>query len=163
MNEIRVLPYDDKYRDEVLALTIAAWTPVFAKTALEVPPFAYEAFYPEGWQARQTSDVRALLSAEPGNIWLAFLAGELAGFIGIRLHPEDNMGEIYIVAVSPDLQRQGIGQRLMEHAESLIRAAGMKMVMVETTGDAGHEPARRTYEASGYVQWPVARYFKRLE
>lgn len=163
MSEIRILPYDEQYRDEVLAVTIAAWAPVFEKTALEVPRFAYDSFYPKGWQARQTSDVRALLADEPSNIWLALLTGKLAGFIGIRIHPEDNMGEIHIIAVSPDRQRQGIGQCLMEHAENTIRAAGMKMVMVETIGDAGHEPARRTYEASGYVQWPVARYFKSLD
>ena len=38
----------------------------------------------------------------------------------------------------------------------------MKVVMVETVGDSGHEPARRTYEAMDYVRWPFARYFKPL-
>lgn len=36
------------------------------------------------------------------------------------------------------------------------------MVMVETGGDRGHVPARATYEAEGFVRWPVARYFKDL-
>jgi GNAT superfamily N-acetyltransferase len=73
------------------------------------------------------------------------------------------MGEIYIVAVSPDVQRLGIGQALMQFAEQRIRDAGMTMVMIETAGDSGHEAARRTYEASGYELWPVARYFKPLD
>jgi GNAT superfamily N-acetyltransferase len=50
----------------------------------------------------------------------------------------------------------------MEFAERQVRAAGMKMVMVETGGDPGHTPARHTYESLGYERWPVARYFKEL-
>ncbi len=73
------------------------------------------------------------------------------------------MGEISIIAVDPEHQRQGVGRRLMEFVEQRILEKGMTMVMVETVGDSGHEPARRSYEASGYVRWPVARYFKRLQ
>jgi hypothetical protein len=38
----------------------------------------------------------------------------------------------------------------------------MKMIMVETIGDRGHEPARRAYEVVGFQRWPVARYFKEV-
>jgi GNAT superfamily N-acetyltransferase len=98
----------------------------------------------------------------PERVWLAFRDDQLAGFVGIAIHPEDRMGEVSIVAVSPDHQRQGIGKALMAFAERHIRKAGMKMVMVETVGDSGHTAARRTYEALGYESWPVARYFKQL-
>ncbi len=163
MSEVRIVAYDEAYRDAVIAITLAAWAPVFEKTALEVPRFVYDCFYPVGWKARQEQEVELLLQTEPENFWLALAADKPAGFVGIRLHPEDMMGEIHILAVLPRLQRQGVGRRLILHAENLIRASGMKMVMVETVADSGHEPARRTYEASGYVQWPVARYFKSLE
>jgi len=163
MSEFRIIPYDEAYRDDVLAITIAAWTPVFKKTASEVPRFVYDCFYPSGWKVRQEQEVRSLLESEPESIWLALAGDKPAGFVGIRLHPEDLMGEIHILAVSPLFQRRGIGRRLMVHAENLIRASGMKIVMVETVADSGHEPARRKYEAAGYVQWPVARYFKSLE
>ena len=33
-----------------------------------------------------------------------------------RIHPEDQMGEIYVIAVDPEYQRRGVGQQLMEHA-----------------------------------------------
>jgi GNAT superfamily N-acetyltransferase len=72
------------------------------------------------------------------------------------------MGEIYIMAVSPIRQRQGIGKALMSFAAQEIRKAGMTMVMVETGGDTGHAPARHAYESFGFKRWPVARYFKRL-
>ena len=162
MDGLEIVPYRPELRDEVIGLAVSAWTPVFAKTRNDVPRFVYDAFYPQGWQVRQTADVAVLLEAEPQNIWLAFQDNERTGFVGIRLHPEDQMGEIHILAVSPDRQRQGIGRELMDFAEQIIRKSGMKMVMVETIGDSGHEPARRTYESFGYERWPVARYFKPL-
>ena len=162
MDGLDINPYRQEFRDQVIGLAVSAWTPVFAKTRNDVPRFVYDAFYPQGWQARQAADVASLLDAEPENIWLAFQDNELAGFVGIRIHPEDQMGEIHILAVSPDRQRQGIGRTLMDYAEQIIRKSRMKMVMVETIGDSGHEPARRVYEAFGYERWPVARYFKPL-
>ena len=159
---IEILPYSPAHRDAVLALTVDAWTPVFSKTRTDVPRFVLEAFYPNGWQARQTADVDALLRNEPENIWLAFLEDAVVGFVGLRLHPDDRMGEIHIIAVSPEHQRKGISTALMKHAEDLIRGSGARMMMVETIGDRGHEPARRAYEAFGFEPWPVARYFKKL-
>jgi GNAT superfamily N-acetyltransferase len=162
MSEVNIMPYRSAVRDAVVDLAIKAWAPVFAKTINEVPRFVYEAFYPQGWEVRQTADVVSLLENQPGNIWVALIDAELAGFIGIRLHPEDQMGEIYIMAVSPVHQRQGIGTALMRLADQEIGKAGMTMVMVETGGDTGHAPARQAYESFGFERWPVARYFKRL-
>lgn len=146
----------------MIDLVIAAWEPVFAKTINDVPRFVYDNFWPQGWQTRQESEVSSLLDAEPEKFWIALEGGVLAGFVGVSIHPEDRMGEVSIIAVSPDHQRKGIGKALMHFAEQQIRDSGMKMVMVETVGDAGHEPARRTYESLGYERWPVARYFKEL-
>ncbi len=155
-------PYTGEHKEAVLDLTVAAWTPVFVKTKSDVLRFVYDAFYPEGWETRQRADVAALLDTEPDNIWLAFLDQDLVGFLGVRLHEEDQMGEIHIIAVSPRHQRRGIGRQLMHFAEQHVRARGMRMMMVETIGDAGHAPARRAYEAFGFQPWPVARYFKPL-
>jgi hypothetical protein len=35
----------------------------------------------------------------------------------------------------------------------------MSVAMVETGGDPGHAPARRTYEKAGFGLFPTARYF----
>jgi len=90
------------------------------------------------------------------------IEGRPVGWVCTRLHPEDRMGEVYIVVVDPDYQRRGIGRALMNHSMERARAAGMAMVMVETGGDLGHAPARATYEGLGFQRWPVARYFKDL-
>lgn len=162
MSDLRLIPYTPEQRTAVLDLAVEAWTPVFADTSEEVPDFVYDAFYPEGWQARQIEDVGALLDQSEVSVWLLSDNQGLLGFVGFQLHPEDRMGAIHIIAIAPARQRQGLGKRLLNFAEAQIRDAGMSMAMVETVGDTGHAPARAAYEASGYERWPVARYFKKL-
>jgi GNAT superfamily N-acetyltransferase len=162
MVEFEITPYSPEFRDPVIELTLEAWKPVFPLTRQHVPGFVYEAFWPQGWEVRQAREVSSLLENGPTEVWLGFQGDALAGFVGILIHPEDQMGEVSIIAVSPAYQGQGVGRALMEFAERQVRAAGMKMVMVETGGDPGHTPARHTYESLGYERWPVARYFKEL-
>lgn len=72
------------------------------------------------------------------------------------------MGEIYMIAVDPNFQGRGIGTALIKFTLTWMRDAGMSVAMVETGGDPGHAPARRTYEKAGFGLFPVARYFKKL-
>jgi ribosomal protein S18 acetylase RimI-like enzyme len=91
------------------------------------------------------------------------VGGTTVGFVALELHhPERNMGEITMLAVDPEYQGGGIGTVLTEFALDRLRDAGMTVAMVETGGDPGHAAARRTYEKAGYVQLPIARYFKNL-
>lgn len=158
-----IVAYDEAYRDALLDLSIRAWEPVFPSLKRDVPGFVYEAFYPDGWEARQRADLADVLREEPANIDVALVDDLVAGWVCTRLHPDDRMAEIYVIAVDPAHQRRGIGGMLMERAYSRARSAGMRMVMVETGGDAGHAPARELYESDGFVRWPVARYFKQLD
>lgn len=155
-------PYAEHQRRAVLDLSLRAWAPVFPLVRDAVPEFVYANFYPHGWEARQEADLAAVLDAEPEHVDVATVGDTVAGWVCIRLHPEDQMGEIHVLAVDPDHQRTGVGTALMEHAVERIRAAGMSMVMVETGGDPGHSPARAAYEDAGFQRWPVARYFRDL-
>lgn len=155
-------PYVLEYRAAILALSLKAWSPVFQKLKPAVPDYVYANFYPKGWEVRQTDDIGAFLDSEGEQVWVALDGQAVAGFVGIRLHHEDNMGEIYILAVDPDHQRKGIAQALMDLAFESLRRVGMKMVMVETGDDPGHAPSRATYEKAGFARWPVARYFRKL-
>jgi len=159
---VRIVAYDASHREALLELALRAWEPVFPAVAAEVPGFVYEAFYPHGWRNRQYDDLARLVDEEPGGIDVATEDGRPVGWVSTRLHPEDRMGEVYVLAVDPAHQRRGIGGRLMERAFERIRDAGMRMVMVETGDDSGHAPARAAYEAIGFERWPVARYFKDL-
>lgn len=156
-------PYRAVRREEVLALSMRAWATVMPQLRDAVPGFVHHAFYPDGWETRQYADLAAVLDGEPEHVDVAIVAGRVAGWICTRLHPADRMGEVYVLAVDPPRQREGVGTALLEHSFARARAAGMAMVMVETGGDPGHAPARAAYEGAGFVRWPVARYFRPLD
>ena len=93
-------------------------------------------------------------------MWVADADRTDVGFVAVRSHPERGMGEIYMLAVDPDHQGDGIGTALTEFALGRFRDEGM--AVVETGGDPGHAAARRTYEKASFVLLPIARYFKML-
>jgi ribosomal protein S18 acetylase RimI-like enzyme len=72
------------------------------------------------------------------------------------------MGVIDIIGVHPDHQRTGVAAALTAFALDHMRKQGMDIAVVETGGDAGHAPARATYEATGFTRLPIARYFQLL-
>jgi GNAT superfamily N-acetyltransferase len=154
--------FNQSHHAQILSLSLRAWTPVFAGMRQAVQPYVYDNFYPSGWEARQTGDIEAFLRDEGDKVWVALLDEKVVGWVGVRLHPEDLMGEIYILGVDPDHQRQGIAATLLDTAHKFMRDMGMAMVMVETGDDGGHIASRATYERAGFVRWPVARYFKQL-
>ncbi len=159
---IRIASYRAGDRDVIVALSMRAWAPVFERLEPAVPGYVYKAFYPDGWETRQRADILDLLEQGDAEVLVAREGDVIVGWVGLRLHPKDKMGEIYILAVDPAAQRRGVASALVDAATAKARAAGMVMIMVETGGDPGHAPSRATYERAGFERWPVARYFKRL-
>jgi GNAT superfamily N-acetyltransferase len=154
--------FKEEDHQAVLAVSMRSWAPVFADFEPAVAPHVFNAFYPHGWRARQSAEIEDFLKAEAGNVWVAMDGDALIGWVGIRLHYEDSMGEIYILAVEPDAQRQGVGRALIDKSFEQMRNAGLSIVMVETGDDPGHASSRLTYESIGFERWPVARYFREL-
>lgn len=159
---MQIAPSQPADEAEILALSLRAWAPVFEKMEPAVPDYVYRAFYPQGWVARQTADIRACLADPDIPVFVAREGEAVLGWIGLRTHLEDRMGEVYILAVDPAAQRRGVAKALMDHALDIFRDAGLEIVLVETGGDPGHAPSRATYEAHGFERWPVARYFRKL-
>ncbi len=159
---MQIRPFEIADTEAIIELSMRAWTPVFASLEPAVPDYVYTAFYPNGWRRRQDHDIRALLAGDDTDVQVACIDGLIAGFVGVRLHPEDRMGEIHILAVDLAHQRRGVATALVDHALETIRAAGMTIAMVETGDDPGHNASRATYEHAGFERWPVARYFRRL-
>lgn len=129
---ISVVPYRAEYREALIELSLRAWEAVFPLMHQSVPNFVYECFYPAGWERRQADDVAFVLDAEPSGIDVALDGERPVGWVCTRMHPEDSMGEVYILAVDPPWRRRGIARRLIERAESRARGLGMRMLMVET-------------------------------
>ncbi len=159
---VTISPFASAWRQQVMDLSLRAWAPVFPQMQVAVPDYVYAAFYPMGWDIRQVADLGAFLDKEGERASLAMANGQLLGWVGIRLHPEDSMGEIYVLAVDPAAQQRGVGKALLDHSFTQVRAAGLTMVMVETGDDPGHAPSRSAYESAGFERWPVARYFRKL-
>jgi GNAT superfamily N-acetyltransferase len=95
------------------------------------------------------------------NVWVAIERDSVVGFVSVKLHSAV-LGEIYMIAVYPDYQRRGIGTGLANFALDWMKETDISVAMVETGGDFGLAPARRTYEARGFSLLPIARYFKKL-
>ena len=147
--------------DDVVRLALRAWAPVFQSIESALDPEVYREHYPD-WRVTQREAVEAVCADAGASVWVATEDAAIAGFVALKLHDADRMGEIYMIAVDPDFQRRGIAKALTEHAMDYFRKAGMTTAMVETGGDPGHEPARRTYEAAGFQAFPSVRYFRKV-
>jgi GNAT superfamily N-acetyltransferase len=159
---MQIQPYDAEQLDAVIRLSLRAWEPVFDSIQKAMSANVYRVFYPQHWRVSQQKAVEDVCAAEDTKVWVAIEADSTVGFVAVKLHLEDSMGEIYMVAVDPDYQGRGIGSALTEFALDWMKDAGMSIAMVETGGDPGHAPARHTYEKAGFGLFPVARYFKKL-
>jgi GNAT superfamily N-acetyltransferase len=159
---MHIEPYDPSQLDAVIRLSLRAWTPVFDSIQKAMDIDVYSSFYPDGWRVSQQKAVEEVCAAADTEVWVAIDSASTVGFVAVKLHVEDSMGEIYMVAVDPDYQRRGIGAALLEFALDWMKTAGMSVAMVETGGDPGHAPARFTYEKLGFGLLPIARYFKKL-
>jgi ribosomal protein S18 acetylase RimI-like enzyme len=155
-------PYDDSKLEAIVRLSLRAWEPVFKSLRDVMDPAVYRAFYHDDWRAVQQRAVESVCADKHIHVWVASEQSRIAGFVALKSHAEDRMGEIYMIAVDPDFQRRGIATSLTAFSAEWFRNAGMSIMMVETGGDTGHAPARRAYESAGFRLFPVARYFKSL-
>ena len=92
----------------------------------------------ESARANASSDIVVAVSGEGGGR----IAGSvMAGYEGYR-------GWVYYVAVAPEHRSQGLGERLMRHAEAWLRKIGAPKVMLMIREE--NEAVRRFYEGLGY-------------
>lgn len=159
MAEIR--SYTNSDREAVVELALRAWEPVHASMRRVLGEMLYRRLIPD-WRESQRATVIEDLDSESSHVWVAVREDAVAGFAAVHLEPDDEAGEIYLVAVDPDHQGRGVGRALIDHATAWIGEQGMTTAMVETGGDEGHRPARTLYENAGYTALPVVRYFRAL-
>lgn len=158
---MKLREYTHEDRSVMEDITLRAWKPVFEKFATAMSPDIYEIFVPD-WKAEQMRTLKLVCESDDVEKIIAEKDGKVIGFAATKYHPEDFLGEVYIVAVDPDYQRQGIATLLTAECLKLIKAQGLSLAMVETGGDPGHAPARATYESLGFENFPVCRYLKRI-
>jgi ribosomal protein S18 acetylase RimI-like enzyme len=92
-----------------------------------------------------------------------FLVGEINGQVvsTCMVGYEGHRGWINYLAVRPDLQRNGFGKQIMEHAEKILSDAGCAKINLQVRST--NQGVIRFYESIGYRQDPVVSLGKRLE
>jgi ribosomal protein S18 acetylase RimI-like enzyme len=146
----------------MVELSLRAWAPVFASLERMLGSAVFGRLHPD-WREDQRLAVMEICASQETRVWVAEVNGEPVGFVSTGVFdPERSMGEISMLAVDPDHQSGGIGTALTKFALDRLKEAGMRVALVETGGDPGHAPARRTYERAGFTLLPIARYFKNL-
>ena len=145
-----------------MEFSLRAWAPVFAWFRRVLGERVYQALYPD-LATSQARDVEAVCQDNTAKVWVAEQLGRPVGFVAVRIYTDAQTGEIYMLAVDPLVQRQGIGTVLTSFAMQRLRDAGVGLAVVGTGGDLGHAPARRVYEKAGFVGLPLVRYYARLD
>jgi ribosomal protein S18 acetylase RimI-like enzyme len=159
---IRPLRPDDI--DVVVEFSLRAWQPVFESFRQVMGAEVYRRVYPD-WKTIQAEVVESSCRKEGNRVWVAEAGGRPVGYTVVVVHPinrETESGEIYMLAVDPDYQQQGIGIALVDFAVDRITELGIPLAEIGTGGDPGHAPARRLYERAGFTPVPLVRYFKAL-
>jgi GNAT superfamily N-acetyltransferase len=153
--------YEPSDQEPVVALSLRAWEAVFGAIEEMLGRDLFVRLRGD-WRAGQATEVRDVLADPTHRVWVAEIDEEPLGFVAARLHNDSGVGEIYMIAVDPAAQGQGVGTALTEVATDWLRQSGMRVAMVETGGDPGHASARRVYEKANYTALPAVRFFKVL-
>ena len=93
--------------------------------------------------------------------WLlvAIIRNKVVGSVMIGY--EGHRGWINYLAVDPSLRRQGIGRRLMEQAEEILRKAGCPKINLQVRSE--NKQAADFYADLGYLRDDVISFGKRLD
>lgn len=158
MSRSTIRRYTPADADRIVELSLHAWAPVFASFKAILGDGLYARVHPD-WHREQATSVRQALN--DNETWVADTNDAVAGFINVIFNP-DNSAEIYMIAVDPTAQRQGIASMLTNHVLDQMRVRGIDLAIVATGGDPGHAPARATYEKAGFTPCPQVWYSRLL-
>ena len=92
-----------------------------------------------------------LASATTDEIWLAATDPDLVGVAYCA--PErltDGTWNLYLIAVHPDVQRQGHGAALVGAVERRVKEADGRVLLIETSGLGSFAGQRSFYQGLGY-------------
>ena len=159
---MKIREYCDGDLDDIVNLSLLAWEPVFTEWRKILGDDLYPIAISPDWHKTQGEAVEKTCKSDTYTTWTAESDGKIVGFISYEMNDDSKTGEVYMLAVHPDHQNKGIGTELNNFALQKFRDDGMKLAVVGTGGDAGHAPARRSYEKCGYTSLPLARYYKQL-
>lgn len=124
------------------------------------------AHHPEqgGWTRAELATRRAAPWYDPADVLLAWQGGQVVGFHWTKRHLEDNpevpargqLGEVYILAVHPRAQGQGLGRALLRAGLAHLRDRGCTDAALYVDAD---DAAVRLYGDEGFSALRVHRCY----
>ena len=97
--------------------------------------------------------IDSYLADPQGSGYNVLVAGDSAvdGYICYGPTPlTEGTWDIYWIAVSPPEKGMGVGSALLSYAEDKIKEAGGRLIVIETSSQAGYERTRRFYQKHAY-------------
>jgi ribosomal protein S18 acetylase RimI-like enzyme len=132
--------------------------PSLAKVHVDSWQAAYRGLVPDSVLQRfthqsRTEPFRQSLATGSEETYLVEENGEVMGFLTLGACRDSDLnvdctGEIWGIYISPAHWRQGLGKRLLEEAESMLKSKGYKEAVLWVL--EGNQGARRFYEAMGF-------------
>ena len=104
-------------------------------------------------------DIRRKLHVRRDLFLVGLLGARLVGTVMVGY--EGHRGWVNYLAVAPDCRRRGLGRRLMEEAERLLRAAGCPKINLQVR--SSNADVIGFYRSIGYAVDDVVSMGKRLE
>ena len=84
--------------------------------------------------------------------------GRVQGYICIGPRAlTDRVYDLYWIVVDSFVQRGGIGRRLIEQAEQVVRENSGRILVIETSGTEKYIGTRQFYLACGYIKEAILR------
>jgi len=132
--------------------------PVLARVHVDSWRAAYRELVPESslqgfsYQWREEC-FRESLATGAEETYVVQLDQEIVGFLTLDAARDPDLdasrtGEIWGIYISPDYWRRGIGKRLAEEAEKILKSRGYEHAVLWVL--EGNQQARRFYEAMGF-------------
>jgi len=112
---------------------------------LENRVFAIDRMSARQWRRHLGSDSAGILVAERD--------GTIIGAVVVFFHASHRIARLYSIAVAPDARGSGLGEALLNAAETLARQRSSVSMRLEVRADNG--AAQRLYERRGYRRFGV--------
>lgn len=157
MEQITVRDLRDADVEQLVAIAVAAWEPIYGHYRQQLGDEIFDMCYPN-WDEEKSRQIRVACASKSVHVLVATRNDKPVGFVTFVC--DGKVGTIGNNAVHPSCQRQGIASRLYQQAFQRMREMGMKAARVNTGLDPSHAPARRAYEKAGFDrQLPSVEYF----
>jgi len=149
---IDIRPFQEPDRPAVRDLTIAAFEGVSIDHNIDLRLGLVAG---RDWRWRKSRDVDRDIDVLGAKLSVAMdnRSGAVVGYVTMQCDPETRIGWIHNLVVGTEIRGQGVGRRLIEHALTQFRAAGMTIAKIETLEQ--NAVGRHLYPSVGFVE--VAR------